>query len=74
MSNATKNFSDQGGNRFVVGGEINMQQAGKMTANGKQAAAIVSHADPAAATSEEIASKQNEILAALRGVGIIPSK
>jgi hypothetical protein len=74
MSNATKNFSDQGGNRFVVSGEINMRPAGKQTANGKQAEAIVSHADPKTATSEEIANKQNEILAALRGVGIIPSK
>lgn len=50
-----------------------MTPGGKITNDGEQAAAITDHADPATATTAEIAAKQNEILAALRGVGIIAS-
>lgn len=67
----TKNYSDQGGDRYVVGGEMNVLPDGKITADGVQSAAILDHADPATATTTEIATKQNQILAALRGVGII---
>lgn len=51
--------------------ELNIVQGGKITEDGKQAAAIADHVDPATATATQIATKQNEILAALRGVGII---
>lgn len=51
--------------------ELNIVPSGKITEDGKQAAAIANHADTATATAPQIATKQNEILAALRGVGII---
>lgn len=51
--------------------ELNITPNGKITKDGKQAPAIANHADPATATAAAIATKQNEILNALRGVGII---
>lgn len=50
---------------------IDIYPGGKITNAGVQAAAIDDHVDTATATAEDVAIKQNEILAALRGVGII---
>lgn len=71
--NNTKNYHEQGGDKWTVGGELNISIGGKITTNGVQATAIANHADPATATSTEIATKQNQILAVLRNVGIIAS-
>lgn len=67
----TKNYTENGGNKTVIGGELDIATGGKITANGVQAVAIADHVTPATATSTEIATKQNVILAALRGAGII---
>jgi hypothetical protein len=69
----TKNYGENGGDRWSVGGDLNILPGGKVLAGGAQAAAIADHVDPATATSTEIATKQNEILAALRGAGIVAS-
>lgn len=69
--NVTKNYNSLGGAETVIGGELNVLPGGKITAGGVQAAAIADHVTPATATSTEIATKQNVILAALRGAGII---
>jgi hypothetical protein len=69
--NVTKNYKELGGAKTVIGGELNVVTGGQITANGVQAAAIADHVDPATATSTAIATKQNAILAALRGAGII---
>ncbi|WP_018934563.1 hypothetical protein [Gracilibacillus lacisalsi] len=53
--------------------DIHLTTGGSITADGKQAEPIEDHADPSSATAEDIAAKQNEILAALRAVGIIQS-
>lgn len=53
--------------------QLNITEGGKITNNGAQSAPIANHVDPATATAADIAAKQNEILAALRGVGIIAS-
>lgn len=67
----TKNYHETGGDKWTVGGELDIKTGGKITANGIQAAAIADHADPATATTTDIATKQNQILVALRGAGII---
>lgn len=53
--------------------DVHLTQGGKITAGGSQSGAIADHADPATATATDIATKQNEILAALRSLGIIAS-
>jgi hypothetical protein len=69
--NVTKNYNELGGAKSVIGGELSIVPGGKITADGIQAAAIADHVDPATATSTDIATKQNQILATLRGAGII---
>lgn len=53
--------------------DIHLTDGGKITADGEQAGPIADHADPATATAADIATKQNEILAVLRSLGIIAS-
>ena len=65
MSERIKVRKPQGADR------IDIYPGGAITNAGVQAAAIADHVNPALATVEEIAIKQNAILAALRGVGII---
>lgn len=59
----------------LTAAELNLLDgAGAVVASGTPAAAIADHADPATATAEEIATKQNTILAALRTFGIVASE
>lgn len=105
----TKNYSELGGAKHVIGGELEIAAGGKITAAGIQAAAIASFTDntgvvapdstienvPQAATAPaavgdtalrtevnaaltaienntaDLTKSVNEILAALRGAGII---
>lgn len=50
---------------------VHLTPGGKITADGKQGAPIADHVDPATATATDIATKQNQILAVLRDLGII---
>lgn len=69
-----KNYRKQGGDEWVVEGEVNID-GGEITNSGTQASAIanvdasVSGADDN--DHNEVAGAVNSILAALRGVGII---
>ena len=51
--------------------DVHLTPGSKVTANGTQSNAIANHVDPATATATAIATKQNEILDALRILGII---
>jgi hypothetical protein len=69
-----KNYTENGGDVTVIGDELKIVTGAKITADGDQAVAIANHDDTDTATAAEIAVKQNAILAALRGVGIIASE
>ena len=45
----TKNYEDLGGNRAVIGGDVNVVTGGKLKSNGIQAEAIVNPIDLATA-------------------------
>lgn len=66
-----KNYKEQGGEVQVIGGELNIA-GGKITANGTQASAITDLATEADLAA--VRAAVNEILAALRGAGIIASE
>ncbi|MDC3412531.1 hypothetical protein [Terrihalobacillus insolitus] len=51
--------------------DVHLTPGSKITANGKQGPVIADHVDPATASSAEIATKQNQILAVLRDLRII---
>lgn len=97
MSYNTSNYTEQGGAKTVIGGELQIASGGSITAAGSQAAVIadiaityssndpsitpngaVTVADGSAATvaellelCEEIIAKQNAIIDALQGAGIV---
>ena len=71
MSYSTKNYTEQGGEKTVIGGELQIAAGGKITAAGTQAATIADITG--SATGEQIATAVNAIIAALKGVGIIAS-
>lgn len=75
MSYNTKVYIKQGGEELVVasGGEINVESGGAITAAGTQATAISDVATAGSATAAANATAINDILAALRGVGVIAS-
>jgi hypothetical protein len=68
MSNV-KNYIEQGGEKTVIGGELNIASGGKITAAGTQANHIADIANEANGTA--IATAVNAILKALEGVGIL---
>lgn len=68
MSNV-KNYIEQGGEKTVIGGELNIAAGGKITAAGTQADHVADIANDANGTV--IATAVNAILAALEGVGIL---
>ncbi|WP_197046695.1 hypothetical protein [Oceanobacillus salinisoli] len=51
--------------------DVHLTSGSKITADGKQGPAIADHVDPATAATADIATKQNQILAVLRDLGII---
>lgn len=68
----TDNSMDQGGGVWRVSGELVIESGGQVTAAGTQASAIT---DPAGGGTVDTEARAaiNDILAALRGVGIIAS-
>ena len=68
MSNV-KNYIEQGGEKTVIGGELNVAAGGKISKAGTQANHIADIANNADGTA--IATAVNAILAALEGVGIL---
>ena len=68
MSNV-KNYIEQGGEKTVIGGELNVAAGGKISKAGTQANHIADIANEA--TGTQIATAVNAILAALEGVGIL---
>lgn len=68
MSNV-KNYIEQGGEKTVIGGELNIASGGKITKDGTQANHIADIGNDA--TGTQIATAVNSILAALEGVGIL---
>jgi len=84
MAYQTKNYTEQGGERTVIGGELDIATGGKLTAAGTQASAIANAkvnytTGDLDAEAEIIAALNatngtiNSILTALRAVGIIAS-
>lgn len=71
MSYNTDNYMQQGGEVWVIGGELKLASGATITANGTQAAHIANATTGTGATASANATKINSILTALRGVGIL---
>lgn len=58
MSYTTKNYHDDGGDKFVVGGILEVTAAGQVTKEGQPVvlAPVIPHLDPATVTAADIAN------------------
>lgn len=71
MSYSTDNYMQQGGEVWVIGGELKLASGATITANGTQASAISDVTTGTGATAGANATAINAIIAALEGVGIL---
>lgn len=77
MSYSTKNYSEQGGEKIVIGGEIKILSGGKLVIDtggvveGLPKASVID--DSTATTIEGLVADYNSLLAKLRTAGLIVS-
>ena len=70
MSNI-KNYTEQGGGRWVVSGSLEIAGEGELILGGKAIAPSAHHADSAASTIAELKTDFNALLAKLQAAGLM---
>jgi hypothetical protein len=72
MSNI-KNYKEQGGEKWIVEGELEIGLSGKLTFQGKELKPAASQGDSEATTVETIKEDFNALLAKLKAAGLMES-
>lgn len=72
MSNV-KNYHEQGGEKWVVGGELEIAVGGKLTFQGKELKPAASQGDSEATTVDTLKEDFNDLLAKLKAAGLMKS-
>lgn len=70
MSNV-KNYTEQGGERTVIGGELEIAETGKLTFDGTELQPAQTQANSTASTVAGIVADFNGLLAKLKAAGIM---
>ena len=70
MSNV-KNYTEQGGDRTVIGGTLEITGGGKLTFNGKELKPAAAQADSNASTIAGLVTDFNALLAKLKAAGLM---
>lgn len=73
MSNV-KNYSEQGGEKWVVGGEIEIAAGGKLTFQGTELKPAAVQADSVASTVAGAVADLNALIAKLKAAGLMASE
>ena len=73
MSNV-KNYSEQGGEKWVVGGEVEIAAGGKLTFQGAELKVAETQANSTASTIAGLVVDFNALLAKLRAAGLMTSE
>ncbi len=73
MSNV-KNYTEQGGEKTVIGGELEIAVGGKFTFAGTELKPAVTQADSTASTIEGLATDFNALLAKLKAAGLMAAE
>lgn len=73
MSNV-KNYTEQGGERTVIGGELEIVAGGKLTFEGTELKPALSQADSVAATIADLTSDFNALLVKLKSAGLMAAE
>ena len=70
MSNV-KNYTEQGGEKTVIGGSLDIVEGGKLLFNGVEAKPAVNQADSTAADVASLVTDFNTLLAKLKAAGLM---
>lgn len=70
MSNV-KNYTEQGGEKTVIGGSLDIVEGGKLLFNGAEAKPAVSQADSTAEDVASLVTDFNALLAKLKAAGLM---
>lgn len=70
MSNV-KNYTEQGGEKTVIGGALEIATGGKLTFAGTELKPAAAQADSVASTIAGLVADYNSLLAKLRAAGLI---
>lgn len=73
MSNV-KNYTEQGGDKTVIGGALEIESGGKLTFAGKELKPVGFQADSTASTIAGLVADFNTLLAKLKAAGIMASE
>lgn len=71
MGYNTKNYTEQGGEKTVIGGELNITGEGKLTFEDMEVSPAKHQSDSEASTIEELRADFNQLLANLKEAGLM---
>lgn len=74
MSYNTKNYTEQGGDRTVIGGELNITTGGKLNFDDVEVTPAAYQADSVAVDIEGLVADFNALLSKLRTSGLMRSE
>jgi len=74
MGYNTKNYTEQGGDKTVIGGELAVTAEGKVTFNGTQLKPAVIQADSTAVDVADLVADFNALLLKLKTAGLMESE
>lgn len=74
MGYNTKNYTEQGGEKTVIGGELAVTAEGKMTFDGTQLKPAVLQADSTAVDVADLVADFNALLLKLKTAGLMESE
>ena len=74
MGYTTKNYTEQGGDKTVIGGELAVTAEGKVTFNGTQLKPAALQTDSTAVDVVDLVADFNALLAKLKTAGLMESE
>ena len=74
MGYNTKNYTEQGGDKTVIGGELAVTAEGKVTFNGTELKPAVLQADSTAVDVADLVADFNALLLKLKTAGLMESE
>lgn len=74
MGYNTKNYTEQGGEKTVIGGELAVTEEGKITINGVELKPAALQANSTAVDVADLVSDFNALLAKLKAAGLMESE
>jgi hypothetical protein len=74
MGYNTKNYTQQGGDKTVIGGELEITAEGKLTFNGTELKPATLQEDSTAADAAALVTDFNSLLAKLKAAGLMESE